>query len=510
MTELLQPGFHPDADQLSAFVEQSLPTHEREHMLAHLAVCPECRAVVALSLPQLDPPPHTTAQAARTRWFAGWTLALPSAVALAALAVFMVYTSSHRTSPNRTSTAAPPQMAASHPPAPPQPSAQQPIAAQKASPPPESRSIARVGAVASGELGGTAMRDTDAAMRAQNAAAPQRQASNLAPANQLQAAPPAASLAAANLQSRTEAAMTEPASPAAGPALAAKAEGGGQAAAPRTLNAPLSISALAAAKQGNGPPPLPSRLPVISMAARGTRLLAIDARNAVFLSEDGGQHWQPIPAQWKGRAVRATLVSYNAAGDARAETGQSEANAGFAGAGASASGGPEPIVMSARELGTLSAWSLTGIVADATGAVIADATVTVTAANAKNIRTVSTDGKGRYLVEGLPPGVYRIEVRARGFESRTVNDVTVAASMQSVANVSLAVGASTETVKVESAERPDRTQSVSPHDMKRTLKKAAKPVAEVPPPPVFEITTDKGQRWTSSDGAAWTRTRARK
>ena len=45
--------YHPDADQIGAFVEQALPEHEREQMLDHLAVCAECRAIVALSLPEV-------------------------------------------------------------------------------------------------------------------------------------------------------------------------------------------------------------------------------------------------------------------------------------------------------------------------------------------------------------------------------------------------------------------------------------------------------------------------
>lgn len=47
---------HPDADTLSAFSEQLLPNAERRHVLAHLAVCAECREVLALSQPELSQP----------------------------------------------------------------------------------------------------------------------------------------------------------------------------------------------------------------------------------------------------------------------------------------------------------------------------------------------------------------------------------------------------------------------------------------------------------------------
>ena len=54
MSETLQSGRHPDADQISAFVESALPAYEREQVLDHLAVCTECRAIVALSLPEVS------------------------------------------------------------------------------------------------------------------------------------------------------------------------------------------------------------------------------------------------------------------------------------------------------------------------------------------------------------------------------------------------------------------------------------------------------------------------
>jgi Photosynthesis system II assembly factor YCF48/Putative zinc-finger len=42
---------HPDADALTAFAEELLPPAERDQVLKHLAVCRECRDVVALTMP---------------------------------------------------------------------------------------------------------------------------------------------------------------------------------------------------------------------------------------------------------------------------------------------------------------------------------------------------------------------------------------------------------------------------------------------------------------------------
>lgn len=44
---------HPDADLLTAFAEQALSGAERDGVLGHLAVCEDCREVVALALPEV-------------------------------------------------------------------------------------------------------------------------------------------------------------------------------------------------------------------------------------------------------------------------------------------------------------------------------------------------------------------------------------------------------------------------------------------------------------------------
>src|SRR5437667_8455855 len=50
------PGNHPDADLLAAFVEQALAKRERLHMLEHLAQCSECREIVSLAQPEIPEP----------------------------------------------------------------------------------------------------------------------------------------------------------------------------------------------------------------------------------------------------------------------------------------------------------------------------------------------------------------------------------------------------------------------------------------------------------------------
>ena len=56
---------HPDADLLAAFAEQALSATERDGVLQHLALCGDCRDVIALALPAADMvPPRTAPQTA--------------------------------------------------------------------------------------------------------------------------------------------------------------------------------------------------------------------------------------------------------------------------------------------------------------------------------------------------------------------------------------------------------------------------------------------------------------
>src|SRR2546429_1763393 len=45
---------HPDADLLAAFAEQAISATERDGVLQHLALCGDCREMVALALPAAD------------------------------------------------------------------------------------------------------------------------------------------------------------------------------------------------------------------------------------------------------------------------------------------------------------------------------------------------------------------------------------------------------------------------------------------------------------------------
>ena len=83
------PTTHPDADTLTAYVEQLLPAVERDQIVEHRAACSFCREVVSLSLPAIPEKTvvHTLPAPSRF-WKFGFRWA--GAVAVIAIAVALV------------------------------------------------------------------------------------------------------------------------------------------------------------------------------------------------------------------------------------------------------------------------------------------------------------------------------------------------------------------------------------------------------------------------------------
>ena len=94
--------------------------------------------------------------------------------------------------------------------------------------------------------------------------------------------------------------------------------------------------------------------------------------------------------------------------------------------------------------------AITGVVSDATGAVIANATVTATSDIGVEY-TERSDLEGMYRFSNLPTGIYDLKCWASGFVTSTVLRVPVQAGDTTKVNFSLRVGASTEMVTVDAA-----------------------------------------------------------
>jgi hypothetical protein len=102
---------------------------------------------------------------------------------------------------------------------------------------------------------------------------------------------------------------------------------------------------------------------------------------------------------------------------------------------------------------------ITGALADPAGAMIPNAPI-----EAKNIETgavyqVSSTSTGNYTLSQLPPGIYQLSVAAPGFKQFIRTGITVLAAATLRIDISLEVGAITETVQVNADATLLKTES---------------------------------------------------
>jgi hypothetical protein len=92
--------------------------------------------------------------------------------------------------------------------------------------------------------------------------------------------------------------------------------------------------------------------------------------------------------------------------------------------------------------------TLTGSVKDASGAVIAGATVTVKHVETGLSRTVQTDANGSYTVPSIPVGQYEVTAENSGFKKEVRSGINLVVGQTGVVNFSLEVGAVEQQVTV--------------------------------------------------------------
>jgi hypothetical protein len=89
-----------------------------------------------------------------------------------------------------------------------------------------------------------------------------------------------------------------------------------------------------------------------------------------------------------------------------------------------------------------------GIVTDATGAAVAGASIQLADAATGAVRSTVADGFGLYTIVGLNAGNYTLKVTSNGFQTYTKKGIVVNISATFRFDVTLAVGAATQTVTV--------------------------------------------------------------
>jgi Carboxypeptidase regulatory-like domain len=92
--------------------------------------------------------------------------------------------------------------------------------------------------------------------------------------------------------------------------------------------------------------------------------------------------------------------------------------------------------------------TIVGTVVDSSGALIANAQVSITEADTNVTSQTTTSSLGSYTVASLKPGTYRVTVVAKGFSTTTVQKVELAVGSEARVDLKLATGSEQQTVSV--------------------------------------------------------------
>ena len=111
------------------------------------------------------------------------------------------------------------------------------------------------------------------------------------------------------------------------------------------------------------------------------------------------------------------------------------------------------VAVASSAFAQLSTGTILGTVKDAGGAVVPGTTLTVTHTQTGLSRTVVSGGDGGYRVSALPVGLYEVRATLDGFRTAVRSGLTLAVGQEAVINVTLEVGAISESVAV-TAEAP--------------------------------------------------------
>jgi hypothetical protein len=104
---------------------------------------------------------------------------------------------------------------------------------------------------------------------------------------------------------------------------------------------------------------------------------------------------------------------------------------------------------------------VSGNVIDSSGGALPSAQVSMMETDEGVTRTTITDGTGHYSLPNLPVGPYRLEVQLPGFKDYVQNGIVLAVNNNIQLNVTMQVGAVTETVEVAAAVNQVETKETS-------------------------------------------------
>lgn len=91
---------------------------------------------------------------------------------------------------------------------------------------------------------------------------------------------------------------------------------------------------------------------------------------------------------------------------------------------------------------------LEGTVFDPTGAVVPNANVTIKQVSTGVEHTTVTSSAGSYRFTSLPPSVFTVTVKAPGFETAALSEISIQVAETRTLNVTLKLGAATQSIEV--------------------------------------------------------------
>lgn len=103
--------------------------------------------------------------------------------------------------------------------------------------------------------------------------------------------------------------------------------------------------------------------------------------------------------------------------------------------------------------------SISGVVTDPAGKVVQGAAITANETSTGTTYSTTSSNTGYYVLPSVHPGKYEVKVTAAGFKTAVYNGVVVAVSSQVGQDISLAVGAASESVNVTAGTMSLETES---------------------------------------------------
>ena len=394
---------HPDADLLTAFAERSLPDRERTVVLEHLARCGDCREIVALALPAIEPV-QTTIRPSPSGWFTWpalrWGFVTAGVVAVASLAILQFQRRAQQTTTAMALKQQAVEVAANEP--------KKEVDRFVAPPQVDKKAKVQAPATFADSVNGTVASDVEKKNEfhgeAARVLAPQATPVVGGNVGAMIGGPLSHGPRLANQyqqQNNVQNQIPAPAPPAFGKQRASDASANGSASA-----APETVEVTSAA-------------PMIDN--RGISLDAQQVQNLPKAQTPSGENY-----------VRAKPPTPSANADSNTNSQAAQQQALL------------------RLQSHAAPGQIGGYVVDPSGAAVSNARVTITSSKAGKPTTAVTDARGEWLIAGLPTGSYKAQAAATGFKT-TVLDLNYDANQPSAFAFTLSPGSVSETVEVAAA-----------------------------------------------------------